>query len=396
MKRPKVIVSGALAHKHGQGGEAWVRLSWVLGFRRLGYEVLFLEQMDRAPHPEALGYFETVIAQFGLSDSAALINNDGTVFAGVPLRRIAEVAREAEALINISGHLTFEPIMERVQPRVYLDIDPGFTQFWHAAGIAGARLEHHDLFFTIGANIGRDDCEIPTGGVVWRQTRPPVVLEEWPFIRSASPGLGAPLRFTTVANWRGSFGAVQFAGKTYGLKVHEFRKVIELPRRSTAQFEIALQIYPGDGKDLHSLIENGWCIVDPALAAATPDSFRQYVQHSGAEFSVAQGVYVGSSSGWFSDRTVRYLASGKPALVQDTGFKAHIPCGEGLLAFRTLDEAIAGSEQVAARYGQHCRSARELAEEYFDSDKVIRKLMEEVGGSRSAREMSPPVELSRQ
>jgi hypothetical protein len=163
------------------------------------------------------------------------------------------------------------------------------------------------------------------------------------------------------------------------LKVHEFRKFWELPRIAKQRFEIALQIHPADCKDLNALRSWGWQIVDPGALVPDPFAFRRYVQESSAEFSVAQGIYVETQSGWFSDRTVRYLASGKPALIQDTGFGRHYPVGEGLLAFRTLEGAAQGAEEIARNYGKHCRAARALAETYFDSDKVLGQFVEEVG-----------------
>jgi hypothetical protein len=201
-----------------------------------------------------------------------------------------------------------------------------------------------------------------------------VVLEHWPVSNEGSRD-----RFTTIASWRGPYGPIQQDDRTLGLKVHEFRKFIELPERASQTFEIALDIHEADGKDLNSLHHHGWQIADPKKVAADPTAFRRYVQTSGAEFSVAQGVYVHTESGWFSDRTVRYLASGKPALVQDTGFRRNYPIGEGLLAFRTLEEAVAGAKRIARDYDHHCRAARALAEEYFDSDKVLGQLIEEVG-----------------
>jgi hypothetical protein len=144
-------------------------------------------------------------------------------------------------------------------------------------------------------------------------------------------------------------------------------------------FEIALNIHPADTKDLNLLRQHGWEIVDPRTVVPDPIAFRCYVQTSGAEFSVAQGVYVETKSGWFSDRTVRYLASGKPALVQDTGFSRNYPVGDGLVAFRTLDEAVVGAEQIAGDYDRHCRVARSLAEAYFDSDQVLGGFAEQVG-----------------
>ena len=201
------------------------------------------------------------------------------------------------------------------------------------------------------------------------------MLDDWPVCPT-------PLdqgRFTTIANWRGPFGPVQFGSRTFGLKVHEFRKFITLPRVAPLPFEIALNIHPNDHRDLDALRAQGWQIVDPQTVASDPQAFRQYVQQSAAEFSVAQGIYVDTASGWFADRTVRYLASGKPALVQDTGFTRNIPTGEGLIAFKTLEEAAAGAKQIARNYDQHCRAARSLAQRYFNSDEVLGHFLHNAG-----------------
>ena len=319
--------------------------------------------------------------QFGLGNSSALICEDGQ-HCGLASPEVAARARQANLLFNFSGHLTLPQLKSAPACKVYYDDDPGFTQFWHAAGTGGARLEGHDFFFTLGANIGAPDCPIPTGGIAWRHTRPPVVLDDWPAMPWAqSEGQRAWMfdRFTTVASWRGAYGPVQYGGKTYGVKAHEFRKFFDMPQRSGHAFEIALHIHPADHKDLEALREHGWNLVDPKTVAGTTDDFRRYVQTSAAEFSPAQGVYVDTNSGWFSDRTVRYLASGRPALVQETGFSRHIPTGQGLLSFRTMDEAVEGAHRIVRDYAKHCRAARRIAEEYLDSDKVIRQLLVETG-----------------
>ena len=381
-----IVVSGALANKPFNGGEAWVRLSWLLGLRRLGHRVCFLEEIDADTCRDAVGepspfacsanlhYFQDVIGQFGLAGRSALVCATGGQTWGLSMSDLTALAAEADLLVNISGHLSLPELFDRFRRKVYIDIDPGFTQFWHAAGNPGARLAGHDDFFTIGENIGAADCPIPTGGLPWRRTRQPVVLDHWPV--SPDPGGG---RFTTVASWRGPFGPVEFGGKTYRLKVHEFRKFLDLPRRVPAPFEVALHIHPADGKDLAALRESGWRVVDPRAVASDPLAFRRYVETSAAEFSVAQGVYVETNSGWFSDRSVRYLAAGKPVLVQDTGFSRNLPVGEGLLAFRTPDEAAAGAEKIVQHYDHHCRAARAIAEEHFDSDRILGRLLEEVG-----------------
>jgi hypothetical protein len=480
-----VLVAGALANKLGNGGGTWERMSWVVGLRRLGFDVYFVEQIARESCVDSAGavtsfadsvnlaWFKAVTEWFAVADRSALIYVGGEKgvgyllserpggekgvgyllserpegccaqkvpdpffaadpffeCAGVSWPQLLELAESAELLVNLSGHLTLSPLLDRIRRKAYIDVDPGFTQFWHADPSTRFRVDGHDFYFTIGENIGSPDCPIPTSGLRWRPIRQPVVLDQWPVAKSESvarsrrertgrawlgenatlgeshlqnptlgqhatlgeshlqnPTLGqhttlgeSRLHFTTIASWRGVFGPVQAGGKTYGLKVHEFRKILELPGRVPCGFEIALNIYPGDHKDLDSLKAQGWRITDPLEAASTPDRFRQYVQQSGAEFSVAQGIYVQTNSGWFSDRTTRYLASGRPVLVQDTGLARHYPVGQGLLTFRTLDEAVRGAEAIAADYEVHCRAARDIAERYFDSDKVLSRMLEEIG-----------------
>jgi hypothetical protein len=380
------IVSGAIANKPFNGGEAWVRLSWVLGLKRLGYEVAFIEELtfgpdtksqDEAegqPFSNSVTYFRDTMSQFGLQRASALIDQNGRSLCGINEVELQSLYRNARFLINISGHLDCEAIGKSVPIRVYVDLDPGFTQFWHAQGTLSRQLDMHTHFYTVGENIGTRDCSIPAGEIPWRAVRQPVVLDDWPVVGAANQW-----RFTTIASWRGAYGPVQVGDKTYGLKVHQFRKFIELPRRLDRPLEIALDIHPSEEGDLRQLRENGWLLVDPQTAAGGAMQFRDYIQRSGAEFSVAQGIYVETNSGWFSDRTVRYLASGKPVLVQDTGFSKNFRVGRGLLAFRSMDEAVAGARAIADDYVEHCRASRAIAEEHFDSNKVLGQLLTEVG-----------------
>jgi hypothetical protein len=368
------VVSGALGNKPGQSGEAWVKLSWVRGLERLGIEVWFVEQLaeSMAGDERAPEWFRDVTEPFELTERAALLER-GTSIVGPSVEELAAVAAEA-TLVNISGHLTFPRLFEAFRRRVLVDIDPGFTQFWHDEGLEGANLAGHHAYFTIGERIGRDDCPIPTGGIDWRPVRQPVVLEDWP-VAEVDEGD----RFTTIATWRGPFGPVEHGGRKYGLKVHEFRKFLELPQRSPHRFEIALDYHPADQDDVDALGEHGWRIADPRVVAGNPDALRGYVQGSGAEFSAAQGMYVDTACGWFSDRSVRYLASGKPVLVQETGFSDTLPVGEGLLAFRTIEEAAVGAAEIASRYSQHCEAAREIAEKHFESERVLGPFCEQAG-----------------
>jgi hypothetical protein len=357
------IVSGALANKPWNGGNTWTRLSFVLGLRRLGFEVIFIEQLSK-PSEEARRYLGLVCASYGIDGH---LLSDG----GVP-EEVSSRVEDAALLINIGGHLTVEALKRAPHVKVFLDDDPGYTQIWHVSGQLGERLAGHDYYYTVGACVGSPDSEIPTGGIEWRLLWPPVVLSEWPVA-------GSGTRFTTVGSWRGAYGPVDYAGKWYGQKAHEFRRFLELPRLTAQTFEIALDIHEADSADRDRLTENGWRLVEPRIAAGTPDAFRTYVQGSSAEFSVAQGIHVHTRSGWFSDRTTRYLASGKPALVQETGFRRSLPVGEGLLSFRALDEAARGVARIVDDYEAHCAAARALAERYFDSDLVLGRLLDEVG-----------------
>jgi hypothetical protein len=368
------VVSGALANKPGQSGEAWVKLSWIRGLQRLGIDVWFVEQLaeSKVGAERAPAWFRAVTDRFELAERATLLEG-GESILGPSVDDLVEVAAEA-TLVNISGHLTLPRLFAGFRRRVLVDIDPGFTQFWYEAGLAGANVEGYDVYFTIGELIGSDDCPIPTGGIDWLPVRQPVVLEDWPLAAG-----GDDDRFTTVATWRGPYGPVEVGGRTYGLKVHEFRKFIELPQRSPQRFEIALDIHPGDDRDLNALRDHGWTVVDPQQVAGDPDALRSYIQGSGAEFSAAQGMYVDTACGWFSDRTVRYLASGKPAVVQETGFSRTLPVGTGLIGFRTLDEAVEAVADIAARYPEHAATARRIAEEHFDADRVLPRFCEQAG-----------------
>lgn len=369
-----IVVSGALANRPGNGGGAWVRLSWIRGLQRLGFRVHFLEQITRAAGLN-VEYFDTVCRRFGLAGDATLIRDANVGAAEYAL------AESADLLVNLGGHLTIDRLLQRFRRKAYIDIDPGFTQFWHADADITFRVAPHDFYFTIAENIGRSDCPIPTSDIPWRTMRQPVVLEDWPV---TSPPALMPRRFTTVASWRGAFGPVaDSGGKTYGVKAHEFRRIAALPRLAPGVFELAVDIRDGDHPDRALLLENGWQLADPRLVASDPNAFRAYVQGSHAEFSVAQGIYVHTNSGWFSDRTTRYLAAGRPALVQDTGFSRTLSADGGLIPFRTMDEAVAGAARIAADYPAHCQAARRVAEEYFDSDKVLGKFLEEVGVSRA-------------
>jgi hypothetical protein len=379
-----VVVAGAMANKPGNGGEAWVRGSWVRGLQRLGCEVSFVEQISASHCTDDLGreapfaasenvaWFHEVMGRLGLSGRAALLCDTGEAH-GLAFADVVDLASRADLLVNISGHLADPDLLCTFRRRAFVDIDPGFTQFWHDDGNRAAKLAGHDCYFTIGENIGSADCPIPTGGLAWRPVRQPVVLDDWPV---ASPPLQGDPWFTTVATWRGPFGPIERDRRRFGLKAHEFRKYVTMPSLVAAGFRAALAIHPKEQDDIELLHRHGWCLVDPRGAAGTPEAFHQFVVASTAEFSVAQGIYVETGSGWFSDRTTRYLATGRPALVQDTGFSRHIPADKGLVAFRSLAEAAERAQDILCDYNAHAATARAIAEDYFDSDRVLTPFLE--------------------
>jgi hypothetical protein len=385
LNKPLVLVGGGIAANYPNGGIAWERLSWILGLKRLGFAVFVVDQLDhwRCVCPEGVepgyenclnrDYFERIIKRFGLADSAVLLGDAGEVLYGPSYPAVLEIAGAAEMLVNIAGDLRLDDLKRRVRMRVYVDVDPGLTQLSLAECPTNPRVAGHDLHFTIGENIGTSASPLPTSGLTWRHTRQPVLLDEWPVSTQ-----GRPDRFTTVAAWRGVGPHPRLSTVEFGKKADELAKVIQLPRHASQVFELALKMRSADEPDRAMLEEHGWRVIDARTVSADPDSFRQYVQSSGAEFSVAKGAYADTWSGWFSDRTTRYLASGKPVLIQDTGFGRTIPTGEGLLTFRTLDEAVRGAARIEADYEHHCLAARRIAEDWFDSDKVLSRFIEDV------------------
>ncbi|CAA9312286.1 MAG: hypothetical protein AVDCRST_MAG93-5302, partial [uncultured Chloroflexia bacterium] len=335
----RVVIAGSLAQRPRIGGHTWVFLQYLLGFKRLGWDVLFLDRLEPDMCVDAAGrpcpldrsvnlhYFMEIMQRFGLNGAFALVYNNGERFVGLSRRQVLERTKDSAFLLNFMGYLTDEEILGRAPRRVFLDIDPGFGQMWQDLGLADL-FQGHDDFVTIGENIGHPACTIPSCGLKWIVTPQPVVLDYWQPRVAASGDW-----FTSIASWRGAYGPVEYRGETYGLRVHEFRKFASLPRLSGRLFQSALDIHPAEVNDLALLTANGWSLVDPQVVAGDPWTYQAYIQGSKAEFMVAKNIYVQANSGWFSDRSICYLASGKPVLAQDTGLGRLYPTGEGLLTF---------------------------------------------------------------
>jgi hypothetical protein len=386
-ERLKILLSGMVAGDPRQGGVSWAVLQYVAGLRSLGHEVVLVEPIASErldPAGEVAKYFDLLPL---LDDRAALLAGGGEETLGLPYTELETFAAEADLLIAISGMLRDERLLESIPVRAFLDLDPGFNQVWHRTG-NDMGLDLYTHFVSVGQCLGRADCPIPDCGRDWISTLPPVALDHWP-LESGPPRHDA---FTSVGHWR-SYGSIEHGGIHYGQRAHSLRALIELPRLADSHFKFALGIHPDETADLEALRANGWELLDPDEVAGSPGDYAAFVRSSKAELSVAKHGYVTSRSGWFSDRSACYLASGRPVVAQQTGFGDFLPTGEGLLAFTTTAEAVDAVAAVEADLERHGAAARALAEEHLDARKVLSRLLEELGGSgrveNQAAEMHP-------
>jgi hypothetical protein len=372
----KIIVTSAWGAGYPEGGGMqWLNLHYLAGLRALGFEVFWLDVLGppeegakRSPH-EMVENFRTQCEQFELAEHWAVIY-DNRETLGMKERHLRSLCGDCALLINLCGALKDGEWLRRIKRRAYFDLDPGFTQIW--AHEWDMDLAKHNLFFTVGLNVGQPDFTIPVRGIDWQTFVPPVALEYWP----AQTDAGAA-SFTTIGQWRGQYAV--WNNETYGPKSDEFLRFAELPRKTTQPIELALLIHESETADIAVLRQNDWRLANPHEIAGGRDGFRSYIQRSRAEFSVAKHGYVKARSGWFSDRTACYLASGRPALVQDTGLGNHLPTGKGLITFATLEEAMRGIESINADYAGHSAAARKLAEDRLAAPKVMQSILERAG-----------------
>lgn len=368
-ERLRILLSGMVAGDPRQGGASWAVLQYLAGLEELGHEVVLVEPVpveSLDPKGAVVPYFESLPL---LASRAALLGKGTERTIGLPYAELLAFARDADLLLNVSGMLRDERLLEPIPARAFLDLDPGFNQVWQATG-AEMGFDLHTHFVTVGVRIGAEDCPIPTLGRNWIPTLPPVALAHWP-VAAGPPDRDA---FTSVGHWR-SYGSIEHEGVDYGQRAHALRPLFELPRRVKVRFELALGIHPDEAEDLRALRENGWDLLDPYEVAGNPGDYAAFVRGSKAELCVAKSGYANSRSGWFSDRSACYLASGRAVVAQNTGFADSLPVGEGLLEFDGIEEAAAMVEEVEMDPDRHGRAARRLAEEHLDARKVLPRLL---------------------
>jgi hypothetical protein len=387
-RSPRVVLAGYFV-RFPVGGYVWQTLHHLLGFSRLGCDVFFYEDTAYYPiafHPETGEISATdfrcgverlgaILDRLGLGDRWAFWNAAKDEYHGGDRAGVDRAFATADVFVNLGG---VNRIGSRPRPKasIYVDIDPAFTQIQLEQDPArrAAIIDDHDVFFTYGENIGTSRSPLPTGGLDWRPTRPPVVGDLWETDwRVDGPG------FTTIGRWDAGHREVEFAGERYHWrKSLEWRKFLELPRRTGERFELAMDVEKVP-EDLRMLREHGWDVRSPVDVSSDPRDYRRYVQHSTGEFSAAKDINVRLRSGWSSDRSVCYLAAGRPVIVQDTGFGDVIPTGRGLFAVGGIDDAAEAIRRVRADYAAQSAAARAVAREHFEATHVLRPLLEAAG-----------------
>lgn len=384
MPRLNIIVSGMIARVPGQGGAVWAVLQYLLGLRLLGHKVHFIEPVpgNALVPPDATfensdnaAYFRRVVDSFSLEQAATLMNMETKETIGLRYCDLLELTQCCDVLINISGLLEDEELTGHIPIRVYLDLDPAFTQLWSEVQGIDVGFNGHSHFATIGMALGQSECPIPTCGLTWIKTVQPIVLSHWPVVREIAFD-----SLTTIANWRG-YGSIQHEEVYYGQKAHSLRPFFSLPKQTKERFVLALAIHRDENSDLQQLARNGWKLLDPGTVADTPENFQRFIQGSKAEFGFAKSGYVMARCGWFSDRSICYLASGRPVIAQDTGFSNFLPTGKGLFAFETIEDVLSSIDELNRDYKLHAAAAREIAEEYFESGSILTRLLQGVGAA---------------
>jgi hypothetical protein len=383
MARRIVIGVGVASYPLHAAGNTWVFLQWVLGFRAAGWDVWIVEDVPRdrwidaarQPCPPEksinLAYWNSVVAEFGFEGRSTLL-----VDGNSPGRdELIRFARDAEFFFNISGHFRQLDVFNAPRRRVYVDLDPAFTQIWSEVYRVEMMMEAHDIFVSIGLSLGQGNCRAPLAGRTWLPIGIPVMLDHFAPV-AAEPGD----TWTTFTHWYG-YPAVEYEGEWYGNKSEEFEKLIDLPSQTREKLEIASDLNADDPvRDRFAAC--GWNMVEARPLNVPWQRYREYTGKSRGEFCVAKNGYVRSRCGWFSDRSAMYLALGRPVILQETGWSDFYPAGDGLLPFHDAESAVAALEKVGRDPARHARAARAIAEEHFSAPKVVERFLETVAAAK--------------
>jgi hypothetical protein len=377
-----ILTIGSLA-QYPQGGGHWtVLLQHMLGLKQLGHDVFLLELFrstgDTNTDQGRIETFFTRLRQYDLEDQSALLlfpkghqeqNLNAASSCGLSLRQVKTVIRTADLLLNFCCAIR-QPLLGMFNRRVLVDLDPGHLQ------VSGLTVDmdmyDHQAFCSVGKKLHEPDCEVPTLDVRWHTFSPSIYLPMW----SAAPDPGRSAPFTSVTHW--TWGELWLGEQVLSISKRDaYLKYLDLPQQTGRPFELAANIHPDDRAGDRELLERArWKLVDPWKVANSPAAYQRYISESRAEISCPKPIFKELNTGWFSDRSACYLASGRPVLAEDTGFSDHIPVGEGLLTFRNISQAVDGVNEIDSNYARHMKAARELAEEYLDSRRILQDMLD--------------------
>jgi hypothetical protein len=382
----RIVVTGLIG-QYSFGGVIWDYIQYVTGFQKLGHDVYYLEDTGVWPYDpiketitddcsyqvEALS---RIMESFGLGDRWIYRNAADGKFYGAGEAVARDLLKNGDLLVNVSTASWFEDYEIGIKHQMFIDGDPLFTQIGMVSDPEGSytkRLRAHDSHFSFGLNLNSDDCGVPDTGIHWQPTLQPIDLEYWKF--SEQPDNG---QFTTVMNWV-SYPPKTWQGESYGQKDVEFLKFIQFPQQSSASLSIAMGQGIGRKRPTDQILNAGWKILEPDEHLPDHTTYHHFLSTSKAEWSIAKEGYVKANTGWFSCRTACYLAAGRPALVQDTGWTQHLPHDDGLLAFTNMPECVAGIQKITTDYAAQRRAARAFAEKYLDAKVVCADLIKQAG-----------------
>jgi hypothetical protein len=374
--RKRIVVLGLMG-QYPLGGMAWQVLHHVIGFRRLGYDCVYVENSGAPPYSpkvqsiverptENVRFLRDTFRRLDLAEQWAYWDSGGKKWYGMTGAKARDWLEQADAIVNVCGATRPDPVQKRRGCLVYIETDPILEQVRYQEGDPETRafLDGHDLLCTYGVNIGRPDCVVPDAGLRWLKTHPPVVADLW----ESPPRPAGDWR--TIATYRNRGKDVVIGGQTYYWSKHpNWPKVMDLPKRTKERLEVAL-VSPG-AELRQEFLSHGWQVEDPVRVSHTAFVYRRYICGAKAEFSVEKDDLVRTKVGWFSDRSVCFLAAGRPCVLQDTGFGARVRTGAGLFPWSTAEEALDAIERVSRDYAAHAKAAREIARECFEASVLL-------------------------
>ncbi len=394
MKKLKIVVGGYLG-LYPTGGATWDYIQYPLGLQLLGHDVYYIE--DTAQYPVyqleenawddcsyCVNYLKQAMNEIGMPERWAYRDVAANKVFGMSEQKLKEVITTADVFINVSASTILREEYLKIPVKILVDTDPMFTQYQYHKTLkeGGAKavesqnfMNAHNLLFTFGLNIGKEDCRIPQFNFTWLTTKKPICLDFWNEAIKSDKSFG----FTSILNWT-ERPAFMYDNESWGQKNVEFKKFYDLPSVSQNTFDLIIN-RGNDAESVNSmecLKSLGWNILSPHDLIADKEDYKKFIQSSYGEFSVTKETYIKSNSGWFSGRSACYLAAGKPVITQDTKWSRYIPAGEGLFACNDLASADNAVKEIAFDYTRHCKAAKEIAKEYFDSSKVLNDMLSHI------------------